>query len=91
MTGYRINSMGVVKESEDNAITGFIPFGYGDVAYLKNVFETGSGTDNIGGYDAEKNFLTNAVRYVDESYGTISVDENGVYKFDPAAVTSGAS
>lgn len=93
-TGCRINSSGVFKEGESAyAVTGFIPFFYGDVAYLsQDIFEGDPGSCNIVAYkrvDGVMTFISS--EYFNNSYGSITTTESGNYKFEPTQLTTGIS
>ena len=85
-TGYRINSSGVLAESSANAATGFIPFRFGDIAYISaDVFEGNTGYCVISAFNGEKNFLGGA--HVKNATNYLVTDANGNYVFDPARTT----
>lgn len=91
--GQRINSSGVIKEGESQyALTGFIPFKYGDIAHISaDVFSGNGGSCAIAPFNNSKNFISNGSFYANSSGGSISTDSNGNYVFDPRLATTGSS
>ena len=90
-SGKRINSSGVESESGTHFITGFIPFTKNDVLYgSADIFNEFDVKCNIVVYDENKKFITNAVRYVDNSYNTIVTTTNG-FVFSPLNASEGTS
>lgn len=89
--GCRINSSGALKEGETKyALTGFIPFVFGEIVYLSaDIFKDDPGSCVISPFNGSKQFLSNASVYVNNT--AVSTDSNGNYVFDPRLMESGSS
>lgn len=90
-SGKRINSAGSIVDSANYSITGFIPFTYGDVLYgTYDIYSGNPGNCNVVGYNANKEYITNANAYFNNSTA-FTFDKNNIFAFDPSTLTSGTS